>query len=52
MADKANVVFVKIRLDGELHEKLKAQADREERSMANIINRAIRLLVEQYGDKE
>lgn len=38
-------VYVKVRLDAELHEKLKAKAQLEERSMNYLINKAVELLV-------
>lgn len=40
-------VYVKVRLNDELHKKLKAKAQQEERSMNYLINKAVELLVNQ-----
>lgn len=44
---KGKVVDVKVRLDIELHKKLKAKAQLEERSMNYLVNKAVELLVNQ-----
>ncbi|MCH4246475.1 MAG: type II toxin-antitoxin system HicB family antitoxin [Acinetobacter populi] len=44
---KGKVVDVKVRLDIELHKKLKAKAQLEERSMNYLVNKAVELLVSQ-----
>ncbi|MDH0031332.1 MULTISPECIES: toxin-antitoxin system HicB family antitoxin [unclassified Acinetobacter] len=40
-------IYVKVRLKDELHERLKAKAQQEERSMNYLINKAVELLVNQ-----
>lgn len=40
-------VYVKARLDADLHKKLKEKAQQEERSMNYLINKAVELLVNQ-----
>lgn len=40
-------VYIKARLDIDLHKKLKAKAELEERSMNYLINKAVELLVNQ-----
>ncbi|WP_278492012.1 toxin-antitoxin system HicB family antitoxin [Acinetobacter gyllenbergii] len=40
-------MYVKVRLDMDLHKKLKAKAQQEERSMNYLINKAVELLVNQ-----
>ncbi|MCY6411169.1 toxin-antitoxin system HicB family antitoxin [Acinetobacter sp. VNH17] len=44
---KVKTVDVKVRLNIELHQKLKAKAQLEERSMNYLINKAVELLVNQ-----
>ena len=41
----SEIVYVKVRLDTELHKKLKAKAQLEERSMNYLLNKAVELLV-------
>lgn len=41
------IMYVKVRLEAELHKKLKAKAELEERSMNYLINKAVELLVNQ-----
>lgn len=43
-----NFVYVKGRLDGDLHKKLKVIAEVEKRSMVFLLNEAVELLVEKY----
>ncbi|MFW2057647.1 toxin-antitoxin system HicB family antitoxin [Acinetobacter haemolyticus] len=40
-------VYIKGRLDADLHKKLKSKAQLEERSMNYLINKAVELLVTQ-----
>ncbi|ENX15549.1 hypothetical protein F895_02095 [Acinetobacter sp. CIP 64.2] len=40
-------VYIKGRLDADLHKKLKAKAQQEERSMNYLINKAVELMVNQ-----
>lgn len=40
-------VYIKGRLDADLHKRLKAKAQLEERSMNYLINKAVELLVNQ-----
>ncbi|WP_171548957.1 toxin-antitoxin system HicB family antitoxin [Acinetobacter sp. Ac_3412] len=42
---KDQVIDVKVRLKDELHKKLKAKAQQQERSMNYLINKAVELLV-------
>ncbi|ENV53877.1 MULTISPECIES: toxin-antitoxin system HicB family antitoxin [Acinetobacter] len=44
---KVKTVDVKVRLNIELHQKLKAKGQQEERSMNYLINKAVELLVNQ-----
>ena len=44
---KVKTVDVKVRLNTELHQKLKAKGQQEERSMNYLINKAVELLVNQ-----
>ena len=39
------IVYVKVRLDSELHKKLKAKGELEERSMNFLLNQAVALLI-------
>lgn len=41
------IIYIKARLDTELHKRLKAKAECEERSMNYLINKAVELLVNQ-----
>ncbi|WEI20140.1 toxin-antitoxin system HicB family antitoxin [Acinetobacter proteolyticus] len=41
------IMYVKVRIEAELHKKLKAKAELEERSMNYLINKAVELLVNQ-----
>lgn len=43
-----NIVYVKARLELELHKELKEIADREKRSMVFLLNEAVKLLVKQH----
>lgn len=45
--NKTKVIDVKVRLKDELHKKLKAKAQQEERSMNYLINKAVELLLNQ-----
>lgn len=49
--NKQKVVDVKVRLNVELHKRLKAKAAIEERSMNYLINRAVKLMMAQEGDR-
>jgi len=40
-------VYIKGRLDADLHKKLKVKAQQEERSMNYLINKAVELLINQ-----
>ncbi|QHH95391.1 toxin-antitoxin system HicB family antitoxin [Acinetobacter gyllenbergii] len=40
-------VYIKGRLDADLHKKLKEKAQHEERSMNYLINKAVELMVNQ-----
>ncbi|ENU91586.1 toxin-antitoxin system HicB family antitoxin [Acinetobacter vivianii] len=40
-------VYIKGRLDADLHKKLKLKAQQEERSMNYLINKAVELMVNQ-----
>lgn len=40
-------VYIKGRLDADLHRKLKLKAQQEERSMNYLINKAVELMVNQ-----
>lgn len=40
-------MYVKFRLKGELHKKLKEKSQQEERSMNYLINKAVELMVNQ-----
>lgn len=40
-------VYIKGRLDADLHKRLKAKAQHEERSMNYLINKAVELLLNQ-----
>lgn len=44
-------VYVKVRLNDELHKELKAKAELDERSMNYLINKAVKLLISQEGTK-
>lgn len=44
-------VYVKVRLNDELHKELKAKAELDERSMNYLINKAVKLLIGQEGAK-
>ncbi|WP_332604845.1 toxin-antitoxin system HicB family antitoxin [Acinetobacter sp. ESBL14] len=44
-------MYVKFRLNGELHKKLKEKSQQEERSMNYLINKAVKLLIVQEGVK-
>ncbi|MDM9639385.1 toxin-antitoxin system HicB family antitoxin [Acinetobacter nosocomialis] len=44
-------VYVKVRLNDELHKELKAKAELDERSMNYLINKAVKLLISQEGAK-
>lgn len=41
------ITYVKVRLNDELHKRLKAKAQLEERSMNYLINKAVELLITQ-----
>lgn len=41
------ITYVKVRLNDELHKRLKAKARLEERSMNYLINKAVELLIAQ-----
>ncbi|MCH7357269.1 hypothetical protein MMP61_17120 [Acinetobacter sp. NIPH 1958] len=43
---KDQIVFVKSRLEGELHKELKEIANSEKRSIVFLMNEAVRLLIE------
>lgn len=45
-------VYVKVRLQADLHKQLKAKGERDERSMNYLINKAVKLLITQEGIKE
>ncbi|WP_171304635.1 hypothetical protein [Acinetobacter nosocomialis] len=45
---KDEIVFVKGRLDGELHKVLKEIATEDKRSIAYLLNEAVKLLVEKH----
>ena len=45
---KENIVYVKGRLDGDLHKELKVIAENEKRSMVFLLNEAVELLVKKY----
>ena len=45
---KQNFVFVKGRLDGDLHKELKEIAKEDKRSMVYLLNEAVKLLIEQH----
>ncbi|WP_266126068.1 toxin-antitoxin system HicB family antitoxin [Acinetobacter bereziniae] len=42
-------VYVKVRLQVDLHRQLKAKGERDERSMNYLINKAVKLLLVQEG---
>lgn len=43
-----NIVYVKGRLDVDLHKELKAIAQEDKRSMAYLLNEAVKLFVEKH----
>lgn len=45
---ETNVVFVKGRLDGDLHKELKAIANEDKRSIVYLLNEAVKLLIEKH----
>lgn len=44
---KEDIVYVKGRLDGDLHKELKAIAKEEKRSIVYLLNEAVKLLIEK-----
>ncbi|MFU8925107.1 toxin-antitoxin system HicB family antitoxin [Acinetobacter puyangensis] len=49
--DKRKTVDVKVRLELDSHKQIKAIGEREERSMNYLINKAVKLLIDQEGVK-
>ncbi|MEQ1086518.1 toxin-antitoxin system HicB family antitoxin [Acinetobacter seifertii] len=49
--NRSKSIDVRVRVSVDLHEKLKACADKEERSMNYLTNKAIELFLEQKGAK-
>lgn len=47
-AVKEEIVYVKGRLDSDLHKELKAIAKEDKRSMVYLLNEAVKLLVEKH----
>ena len=45
---KEEIVYVKGRLDSDLHKELKAIAKEDKRSMVYLLNEAVKLLVEKH----
>ena len=45
---KEEIVYVKGRLDGDLHKELKAIAIKDKRSIVYLLNEAVELLIEKY----
>jgi len=45
---KEQIVYVKGRLDSDLHKELKAIAKQDKRSMVYLLNEAVKLLVEKH----
>ena len=45
---KDKIVYVKSRLDSDLHNELKVIAKEDKRSMVYLMNEAVKLLVEKY----
>ena len=45
---KNEIVYVKGRLDSDLHKELKAIAKQDKRSMVYLLNEAVKLLVEKH----
>lgn len=43
-----NVVYVKGRLDSELHKELKVIAKQDKRSMVYLLNEAVKLFIEKH----
>lgn len=44
-------IDVRVRVSNDLHEKLKAYAEKEERSMNYLVNKAVELLLNQESAK-
>ena len=44
----SKIVFVKGRLDSDLHKELKAIAIKDKRSIVYLMNEAVELLIEKY----
>jgi len=47
-AVREEFVYVKSRLDSDLHKELKVIAEEDKRSMVYLMNEAVKLLVEKY----
>lgn len=45
---KEDIVYVKGRLDSDLHKELKAIAKEEKRSIVYLLNEAVKLLIEKH----
>ncbi|ENV34560.1 hypothetical protein [Acinetobacter gerneri] len=45
---KNQIVYVKGRLESDLHKELKGIADSEKRSMVFLLNEAVKLLIEKH----
>ena len=45
---KEEIVYVKGRLDSDLHKELKAIAIKDKRSIVYLLNEAVELLIEKY----
>lgn len=45
---QTNIVYVKARLESDLHKELREIADKEKRSMVFLLNEAVKLLVQQH----